>query len=127
MAARLLPRTVIAPPVMIKKERAQANKAREALPKGMSRNALFRLWLSARRRNPYAQTELHRLLTAHPKIQKILKEFVDEHKSIVAAKPRKAQVPATKAAPTAWEQMSGCATGWVSIMSGGLPSLGKRR
>lgn len=127
MAARPSPRTASAPPFMSKKERARANKAREALPNGMSRNALFRLWLSARRRNPDAQTELHRLLTARPKIQQLLKEFVDEQENIIAAKLRKAKAPAAKAAPTAWERMSGCATQWVSVISGGLPSLGKRR
>lgn len=127
MAARPLPRTANAPPLMSKKERARANKAREALPQGMSRNALFRLWLSARRRNSDAQTQLHQLLTAHPKIQQILKEFVDEHEIIVAAKLRKAKAPTNKAAPTAWERMSGRATQWVSVISGGLPSLGKRR
>jgi hypothetical protein len=127
MAARPSPRSASAPPLMSKKERERANKAREALPKSMSRNALFRLWLSARRRNPDAQTELHRLLTAHPKIQHLLKVFVDEHKSIVTAKLRKANAPAAKTAPTAWERMSGRATQWVSVISGGLPSLGKRR
>ena len=126
MAALPLSRTMNAPPLMSKKERVRANKAREALPQGMSRKALFRLWLSARRRNSVAQTELHRLLTAHPKIQHILKEFVNEHESIVAPKHRKAKTPTNKAAPTAWERMSGRATQWVSVVSGGLPSLGKR-
>jgi hypothetical protein len=112
---------------MSKKERARANKVREALPKGMSRNALFRIWLSARHNKPDAQKELHRLLTAHPKIQQILKEFVDEREHIVAPKYRKSNVSAPKAANSAWMRMTERSTRWTSVVSGGLPSLGKRR
>ena len=114
-------------PRLSKKERTRAKKAREALPRGMSRDALLQLWLMARRHHPEAQTELHRLLTANPKIQQTLKEFVDERESIVAAKYRKSKAPAPKPEQSAWERMSARATRWAAIVSGGLPSLGKRR
>lgn len=61
------------------------------------RDALFRLWLSSRRHNPQAQTALHKLLTAHPKILQILKEFVSQ---------RKSKTQASKSPPSAWERMT---------------------
>lgn len=106
---------------------ARAKRTREALPQGMSRNYLFRVWLMARRHYPDAQVQLYRILVANPKLQKTLREFAAEHEIISAAKYGKFKAAAPKPEQTAWERMSSRGALWTSIVSGGLPSLAKRR
>lgn len=112
---------------MNKKERARINKAHGALPSGMSRNGLFQLWLGARRRKPNAQIELHRLLTTHPKIQYILKEFANEHDRIHPPKYIKSKLAETELPKSPWVRMLQKSNRWTSVVSGGLPSLGRNQ
>ena len=95
------------------------------LPQGINRSELFRLWLSVCRHDPKAKQELYRL-TANSKILVVIKQFIKERNDLLKAK-HKGNPNASTRKNTAWEKMSSRSSGWVSTVSGGLPSLGKRR
>lgn len=96
------------------------------LPEGISRSQLFSLWLRVCRRDPNAQQHLYRL-TADPKIQRVINQFAKERNDFFKSKGKGNQNIVSAKSYTAWDQMSSRGSGWVSTVSGGLPSLGKHR
>ena len=94
------------------RSRSAIRKAKSALPTGITRETLHKLWVRARRGSPPAQKELRELLATHPLRQAAVRTF-----ETLLVKPQNRFVarPDTARRP------------WVSLVSGGLPSLGKRR
>jgi hypothetical protein len=98
------------------------------LPRGFTRNELFQLWLRACRRHTESQLELHRLLNSNRQIQSTINHFIEERKKLHKGKAGNiAQSVPGRTPTTAWEQMAARGSGWVTKVSGGLPSLGRRR
>ena len=72
----------------------------------MRRDALFKLWSKALRCYPGAQTELHRLLIANPRIECTLKAFAAEREVFVKPSGLGAKAPASKQVMGAWARLS---------------------
>ena len=87
-------------------------KARNALPPGVTRDTLHKLWVRARRGNVSAQQQLRELLAMHPELQAAVGAF-----EAIVVNGRRHVVPRPEPAREAW----------VSLVNGGLPELGKRR
>lgn len=104
----------------------RGTKIQLPLPEGINRSQLFSLWLRACRRDPNAQQCLYRL-TADPKIQRVINQFVKERNDFFKSKDKGNRNVVSARSYTAWEQMSSRGSGWISTVSGGLPSLGKHR
>ncbi len=75
--------------------------------------------MQAKRSDPAARLRLHQLLVENPGIAATLQSFAADAK-------RKAKTPAQVVVGT-WERAASRAGKWISLVSGGLPSLGKKR
>ncbi len=87
-------------------------KARNALPPGVTRDTLHKLWVRARRGNVSAQQQLRELLAMHPELQAAVGAF-----EAIVVNGRRHVVP--RPAPARGS--------WVLIVNGGLPGVGKHR
>lgn len=94
------------------RSRSARRKARNALPPGITRDTLHKLWVRARRGNVSAQHQLRELLAMHPELQAAVGAF-----EAIVVNGRRHVVPRPEPARGAW----------VSLVNGGLPGLGKRR
>lgn len=113
---------------MPKKAKTTLRPGAGKLPDGINRAALYKLWASARRRDASAQAQLHRLLQAHPEVEPTLRAFAAERDARIREDAAARSLPAKKPQVLgAWERNARKAGRWVGIVSGGLPTLGKRR
>jgi hypothetical protein len=105
--------------------------ARRAAPakkqRPVQRETLRSLWERACRRYVPAQQELHRRLVADPSLRNQLQAFAMERQleHMITAKARGVTIKARRP-ESAWERMAG-GSKWISVVEGGLPTLGKRR
>jgi hypothetical protein len=95
----------------------------------LTRNNLYALWVRACKKEGAAQLELHQLIAAKPELEKLFRAFAQDRKSkLEQAALARGDIPKVPPPPVgAWEQAMSKAGETVSIVSGGLPSLGKRR
>jgi len=95
---------------------------------GISENHLHQIWKAAKRRNIEAGRALLQLLRDDPKLAIVFAVFASEraHKVFVATGHYPNSRPEVKPLGP-WERARSRATGWVSVVGGGLPSPGKRR
>ena len=93
---------------------------------GYTIEELHALWMAGRTGDPVSDKRIHHLLCKHPTISVVFDVFVQGHdpkqrrhlrRQLVDAKPQKKP-------ETIW---SASKPRWVSVVNGGLPTLGKRR
>lgn len=92
-----------------------------------NRDVLHALWKRAIRGNRQAQEELGLLLQQHPGLATILKVFSGDRDAVVRVRGDSLGTDANgvERAPN-WEPKRREGP-WITVISGGLPSLGKRR
>lgn len=93
---------------------------------GITRGDLYELWKRARRRNVDAQKRLYGLLLANPELETVLCSFAGQRDAVLKLRAD-AFGKLESVAETEWEREMPRSRLWVSIVSGGLPGLGKRR
>jgi hypothetical protein len=95
---------------------------------GLSERQLRDLWRAAKRGDPGASKRLVELSQAYPKAEALFRSFASERARRILAANGGYPNPVPKAKPLgAWEKARAKASSWVSVVGGGLPSLGKRR
>ena len=93
---------------------------------GFTIDKLHTLWMSGRSGDPAADKKVHDLLAKHPAISAVFEVFVQGHDPKQRRQLRRQLVEANppKKPETVW---SASKPRWVSVVNGGLPTLGKRR
>lgn len=100
----------------------------DGLPPGVDRAEVYRLWKKATRKNTVAQQALHKLLLAHPPVEGLLRAFAQEKADAIRERKRALGIDSKKKSPRGkWDLAAAKAGKYVVVVSGGLPTLGKRR
>jgi hypothetical protein len=95
---------------------------------GLSKSDIKDLWKMAKRRDPGASLKLLSLVEKYPKLEGLLKSFADERKKRILKATGGFPNPVPESKPESdWERMTSKSGSWVSVVGGGLPSLGKRK
>jgi len=94
----------------------------------VEQDSLRTLWMRAVRRYVPAQQELHRRLLADPSLNQQIQVFVAERARVTEEELKARGIKLKPVKPLgAWERNRAHAGKFVSVVEGGLPTLGKRR